>query len=86
MASNDFITEHHDDEREDTRLEIPGNQPEVAEDEPRRRKRGNYRGKKKLLDLKREANKKSNQLAAIVTNLGAQAFNTHMKAIATSLK
>jgi hypothetical protein len=45
MASNDFITEHHDDEREDTLLEIPGNQPEVAEDEPKRRKRRNYRGK-----------------------------------------
>jgi hypothetical protein len=38
IASNDFITEYHDDEREDTHLEIPGNQPAVAEDEPKRRK------------------------------------------------
>jgi hypothetical protein len=76
MAPNDFITEHHDDKREDTCLEIPSNQPEVAKDEPKWRKRGNYQGKKKLLDRKREANKKSNQLAAIATILGAQAFNT----------
>jgi hypothetical protein len=86
MASNDFITEHHNEKREDTRLEIPGNQPAVAKDKPKWRKHGNYRRKKKLLDLKREANKKSNQLAAIATNLGAQAFNTRMKTIATSLK
>jgi hypothetical protein len=43
----------------------------VALDEPKGRKRGNYRGRKKLLDLEREANKKSNQLAVIATELGA---------------
>jgi hypothetical protein len=83
IASNDFMTEHHD---EDTHLEVPANQPAVAEDKPKRRKRENYRGRKKLLDLEREANKKSNQLAAIATKLGAQAYNTHIKAIGTCLK
>jgi hypothetical protein len=39
-----------------------------------------------VLNLEREANKKSNQLAAIATNLGAQAFSTCMKTIATSLE
>jgi hypothetical protein len=29
IASNDFITEHHD---EDTRLEVPANQPATTED------------------------------------------------------
>jgi hypothetical protein len=87
IASNDFITEHHDDEGEDTTdLEIPANQPAVAKDKPKQRKRGNYQGKKKLLDLGREMVKKSKQLAAIATNLGAQAYNTRMNAIATSLK
>jgi hypothetical protein len=87
IASNEFITEHHDDEGEDTTdLEIPANQPAVAEDKPKRRKRGNYRGKKKLLDLEREMVKKSKQLAVIATNLGAQAYTTRMNAIATSLK
>jgi hypothetical protein len=87
IASNDFITEHHDDEGGDTTdLEIPANQPAVAEDKPKRRKRGNYRGKKKLLDLEREMVKKSKQLAVIATNLGVQAYNTRMNAIATSLK
>ncbi len=56
IASNDFMTEHHD---EDTNLEVPANQPVVAEDKPNRWKRGNYQGRKKLLDLEREANKKS---------------------------
>jgi hypothetical protein len=76
IASNDFMTEHHD---EDTHFEVPANQPAVAKDEPKRRKRGNYRGRKKLLDLERKANKKSNQLAAIATKLGAQAYNTCRK-------
>jgi hypothetical protein len=50
IASNDFMTEHHD---EDTHFEeVPANQPAVAEDkdESKRRKRVNYRGRKKLLD------------------------------------
>ena len=62
------MTEHHG---EDTHLEeVPANQPAVAEDKdkPKRWKRGNYRGRKKLLDLEHEANKKSNQLAAIATH------------------
>ena len=86
IASNDFMTEHHD---EDTHLEeVPANQPAVAEDkdEPKRRKRGNYRDRKKLLDLEHEANKKSNQLAVIATKLGAQAYNACIKAIGTCLK
>jgi hypothetical protein len=45
ITSNDFMTEHHD---EDTHLEVPANQPAAAEDEPKRRKRRNYyRGRKK---------------------------------------
>jgi hypothetical protein len=83
IASNDFMTEHQD---EDTSLEVPANQPAVAEDKPKRRKRGNYQGRKKLLDLEREANKKSNQLAAIATKLGAQTYNARIKAIGTCLK
>jgi hypothetical protein len=83
IASNDFMTEHHD---EDTHLEVPANQPAVALDELKRRKRGNYQGRKKLLDLEREANKKSNQLAAIATELGAQAYSIRIKAIGTCLK
>jgi hypothetical protein len=83
IASNDFMTEHHD---KDAHLEVPANQPAVAKDEPKRQKHGNYRGRKKLLGLEREANKKSNQLAAIATKLGAQAYNTHIKAIGTCLK
>jgi hypothetical protein len=55
-------------------------------EQPKRRKHGNHRGKKKLLDLECEANKKSNQSAAIATNLGAQAHSTRMKTIATSLE
>jgi hypothetical protein len=80
------MTEHHD---KDTHLEeVPANQPAVAEDkdEPKRRKRGNYQGRKKLLDLEHEANKKSNQLAAIATKLSARAYNTRIKAIGTRLK
>jgi hypothetical protein len=50
IASSDFMTEHHD---RDTHLEVPTNQPAMAKDKPKRRKRGNYQGKKKLLDLKR---------------------------------
>jgi hypothetical protein len=50
------------------------------------RKRGNYHGRKKLLDLEREANKKSNQLAAIATKLGAQAYNARIRALGTCLK
>jgi hypothetical protein len=83
IASNDFMTEHDD---RDTHLEVPANQPAMAEDEPKRRKRRNYQGRKKLLDLKREAKKKSNQLAAIATKLGAQAYNARIKAIGTCLK
>jgi hypothetical protein len=83
IASNDFMTEHHD---KDAHLEVPANQPAVAEDEPKRWKHGNYQGRKKLLGLEREANKKSNQLAAIATKLGTQAYNTHIKAIGTCLK
>jgi hypothetical protein len=86
IASNGFMTEHHD---EDTHLEeVPANQPAVAKDkdEPKRRRRGNYRGRKKLLDLEHETNKKSNQLAAIATKLGAQAYDTRIKAIGTCLK
>jgi hypothetical protein len=86
IASNDFITEHHDDKVEETTdLEIPANQQAVAKDKPKQRKRGNYRGKRKLLDLERKVVKKSKQLAAIATNLGAQAYNTRMNAVATSL-
>jgi hypothetical protein len=58
----------------------------VTKDEPKRRKRGNYRDRKKLLDLERKANKKSNQLAVIATKLGAQAYNARIKAIGTCLK
>jgi hypothetical protein len=87
ITSNDFITGHHDDEGEDTAdLETTANQPAVAEDKPKQRKRGKYQGKKKLLDLEREMVKKSKQLAAIATNLGAQTYNTRMNANATSLK
>jgi hypothetical protein len=32
IASNDLMTEYHD---EDTHLEVPGNQPAVAKDEPK---------------------------------------------------
>jgi hypothetical protein len=39
-----------------------------------------------LLDLERETNKKSNQLAVIATKLGAQAYNTRIKAIGTCPK
>ena len=39
-----------------------------------------------MLDLEHETNKKSNQLAAIATKLGAQAYNTRIKAIGTCLK
>ena len=39
-----------------------------------------------MLDLEREANKKSKQLAAIATKLGAQAYNARIKAIGTCLK
>jgi hypothetical protein len=36
IALNDFMTEHHDDNKEDdTHLEVPANQPAVAEDEPK---------------------------------------------------
>ena len=82
-ASNDFMTEHHDG---DAYLEVPANQPAMAADEPKWRKRGNYRGRKKLLDLESEAKKKSNQLAAIATKLGAQAYNARIKAIGTCLR
>jgi hypothetical protein len=83
IASNDFMTEHHDEE---TDL-VPANQQAVAsEDAPERRKRGNNRGKKKLLDLERVANEKGQQLAEIARELGAEAFNTRIKAIGTSLK
>jgi hypothetical protein len=58
----------------------------VAEDEPKRRKRGNYQGRKKLLDLEREADKKSNQLAVIATKLGTQAYKARIKAIGTCPK
>jgi hypothetical protein len=85
IASNDFMTEHHD-KQEDTDLEEPTNQPAVAsKDEPKWQKCRKYQGKKKLLDLECVANNKSNQLAAIAWKLGAQAFNTHIKAIGTSL-
>jgi hypothetical protein len=83
LQSHQTTSLHHD---EDTRLEVPANQPATTEDEPKRRKRGNYRGKKKLLDLEREANKKSNQLAAIATKLGTQAYNIRIQAIGTCLK
>ncbi len=39
-----------------------------------------------MLDLEREANKKSNQLAVIAIKLGAQAYNARIKAIGTCLK
>jgi hypothetical protein len=39
IASNDFMTEHHD---EDTHLEVPANQPAMVEDKPKWGKRRNY--------------------------------------------
>jgi hypothetical protein len=42
IASNDFMTEHHDAKENNTQLEVPANQPAVAEDEPKWQKRGNY--------------------------------------------
>jgi hypothetical protein len=84
IASNDFMVEYHD-KQEETHQE-PANQPAVAEDEPKRRKRGNNRGRKKLLDLERVANNKGKELAAIACELGAEAYNARIKAIGTSLK
>jgi hypothetical protein len=57
IASNDFMQEYTD-AKEEFYPEEPANQPAEAPtggaedyDGPRRRKRGNRRGKKKLLDL-----------------------------------
>jgi hypothetical protein len=61
IASNDFMTEHH----EETHLHEAANQPAVAKDEPQRRKRVFNRGRKKLLDLERVANNKGKELAEI---------------------
>jgi hypothetical protein len=57
----------------------------MAKDESKWLERGNYQGRKKMLDLESEANKKNNQLAEITTKLGVKAYNARMKAIGTSL-
>jgi hypothetical protein len=62
-----FMTEHHGGQQEDTHREVRANQLAVAKDQPKQRKRGTYRGKKKLLDLEYEANK----------NWGANLQHTH---------
>jgi hypothetical protein len=42
IASNDFMTQHHDDKQEDTHLEVPANQPAVARDKPKWRRCAKY--------------------------------------------
>jgi hypothetical protein len=88
IASNDFMREHHDDETH----QEPGNQPvdeAPAEEEdfgPKRRNRGNNRGKKKLFDLERVAKEKEAQLAEVARTLGADEHLARCKRIETCLK
>ena len=55
------------------------------EDEPTRRKRGNFRGKKKLFDLERIVDRKETELAEVGEALGPIEFMTRKKAITMAL-
>jgi hypothetical protein len=59
-----------------------------AEDDvsPKRRNRGNNRGKRKLLDLERVVREKEVQLAAVATTLGSNEYRKRCKRIDTCLK
>jgi hypothetical protein len=47
IASNDFITEHHDkDKQKDTHPEVPANQPVVATDIPKRPNAGKIKARR----------------------------------------
>ena len=93
VASNDFMTEYHDSESNESH-EDSDNEEQTAdnnrdneqttepmEDEPTRRKRGNFRGKKKLFDLERIVDRKEAELAEVGEALGPIEFVTRKKAI-----
>jgi hypothetical protein len=91
-ASNDFMTECHDLEEEQGH----GEDEVVASDEeqestdlvgdgPARRKRGNYRGKKKLFYFQRTVELKEAELAAVGQALGPIEFAKRQQAILKAL-
>jgi hypothetical protein len=91
IVSNDFMQEYTD-AKEETYPEEPANQPAEAptggvedDDGPQRRKRGNRRGKKKLLDLHRVVLKKEKELLEVASHLGPEKFLKRSKSICESL-
>jgi hypothetical protein len=90
VASNDFMTEYHDAENDSSSENEAdnngGNKEQEAtdlfdDDEPTRRKRGNYRGKKKLFDLQQILELKEYQLAEVARKLGPIKFCKCQEAI-----
>jgi hypothetical protein len=85
------MVEYHDE----THLK-PANQPAEApapeaetqpeDNSPKRRNRGNNRGKKKLFDLERVVKEKEMQLAAVARSLGPNDYQVRCKRIDTCLK
>jgi hypothetical protein len=91
IASNDFMQEYTD-AKEETYREETANQPAEArtggaedDDVPQQRKRGNRRGKKKLLDLHRVVLKKEKELLEVPRHLGPEKFLKRSKSICESL-
>jgi hypothetical protein len=92
VASNDFMTECHDLEEEQEHGEdevVAGGQEQertdLMDDGPARRKRGNYRGKKKLFDFQRTVELKEAELAAVGLALGPIEFAKRQQAILKAL-
>jgi hypothetical protein len=87
VASNDFMTEFHDGDEEQT-VDDTGDAEQtrdLTEDEPTRRKRGNYRGKKKLFDFHRIVKTKEAELAAVAQELGANEYLKRQNEITEAL-
>jgi hypothetical protein len=96
VASNDFMTEFFDKEEEEQVSEMEANNnggeeeqqsTHLIEDEdgPTRRKRGHYRGKKKLFDLQQILELKEYQLAEVALALGPIEFAQRQSAITKTL-
>jgi hypothetical protein len=102
IASNDFMQEYHEEvtHHEDAAnqpmvappvapvapAETEVSEPAEEDGGPKRRKRGNHKGKKKLFDLERVVKEKEVLLAAVAITLGPDEYKTRCKRIDTSLK
>jgi hypothetical protein len=85
IASNDFMQEYTD--KEETHPVEPAKPTGEAEEDvgPRRRKRGNRKGRKKLFDLQAVVLKKEKELLGVANHLGQVLFLKRSKSIYESL-